>query len=105
LRFKQGNQGKANHTGGSHDDAYKADTDAAERKKTTITANSFDHQVADKLGGFLDRLFLPTLKKFVDAGLWYGEVKRRLKIPAIWGWGARVNGEQFRKRASASLND
>jgi hypothetical protein len=68
-----------------------------------MTAESFDHQVADKMGGFFDRLFLPTMKKLVDAGLWYDEVERRLKIPATWG--ARVNGEQFRERASESLND
>ena len=40
---------------------------AEKKKKTTITAESFDHQVADKMGEFFDDVFLPTMKKLVEA--------------------------------------
>ena len=83
----------------THQEDYKADKQAAEKKKkTTITAESFDKQVADKLGEFFDEVFLPMLKKLVEAGLSYDEVKKTLKIPGTWG--AKISGEQFRERAS-----
>ena len=75
-----GGQGPARPLGRSHHDDHKADKDAAEKKKkTTITAESFDHQVADKMGGFFDDVFLPTMKKLVEAGpvLRRGEEARR----------------------------
>src|SRR5881275_2430463 len=51
-----------------HKDDFKAQKDAAERKKkTTITAESFDKQVADKLGEFFDDVFLPTMKTLVKS--------------------------------------
>jgi hypothetical protein len=76
---------------------FQAQKDAAEKKKkTTITAESFDKQVADKMGGFFEGTFLPAMKKLVEAGLSYGEVKRLVKIPATWG--AKISGEQFRER-------
>src|SRR3954447_17669947 len=54
-----GAKARLGHTGGTHHDDYKADKDAAERKKkTTITAGSFDRQVADKMGGFFAAVFL-----------------------------------------------
>jgi hypothetical protein len=81
-----GARAKLGHTGGSHDDAYMADKDAAERKKkVTITAESFDHQVADKMGRYFGRTFLPAVKKLVKADLSYDEVKRLVKIPSTWG--------------------
>ena len=69
------------------------------KKKTTITAESFDKQVAHKMGGFFDDVFLPKLKKLVDAGLSYDEVKRLVKIPSTWG--AKISGEQFKERVKA----
>src|SRR4051794_22908706 len=60
---------KARHgrTGGTRDD-HKAAKHAAERKKKTrITAESFDRQVADKLGEFFDSVFLPAMEKLVEA--------------------------------------
>ena len=52
-----------------HNDEFQAQKDAAEKKKkTTITAESFDKQVAHKMGGFFDEVFLPTIKKLVEAG-------------------------------------
>ena len=42
---------------------------AEKKKKTTITAESFDKQVAHKMGRFFDEVFLPTMKKLVEAGL------------------------------------
>jgi hypothetical protein len=82
-----------------HHDEFQAQKEAAEKKKkTTITAESFDKQVAHKMGGFFDDVFLPTMKTLVEAGLSYDEVKRLVKIPTTWG--AKISGQQFRERAS-----
>jgi hypothetical protein len=86
----------------SHADNFQTKKDNAERKKkTTITAASFDRQVADKMGKFFDDVFLPAMKKLVKAGLSYDEVKRALDIPSRWG--AKITGQQFQKRAAAAL--
>lgn len=83
-----------------HHEEFQAQKEAAEKKKkTTITAESFDKQVAHKLGEFFDEVFLPTMKKLVEAGLSYDEVKRLVKIPSTWD--AKINGEQFEQRVSA----
>jgi len=88
--------------GDRHED-FKAQKEAAEKKKkTTITAESFDRQVADKMGAFFDAEFLPIMKKFVAAGFSYDDVKRVVKIPGVWG--AKIRGEQFRERASKALS-
>ncbi len=80
-----------------HHEEFQAQKEEAEKKKkTTITAESFDKQVADKMGEFFDEVFLPTMKKLVEAGLSYDEVKRLVKIPSTWG--AKINGEQFREQ-------
>jgi len=81
-----------------HEDGFQNDKDRAERKKkTTITAASFDSQVAAKMGTFFDEVFLPAMKKLVQSDLSYEEVKRAVGIPARWG--AKISGEQFRERA------
>ena len=99
-----GAKARIGHAGGGHQDDYKADKEAAEKKKkTTITAESFDRQVADKMGEFFDEVFLPGLKKLVEAGLSYDEVKRVVKIPATWG--AKIGGEKFRERIAAYLEE
>ena len=86
-----------------HHEDFQAQKDAAEKKKkTTITAESFDKQVADKMGEFFDDVFLPNLKKLVEAGLSYDEVKRLVKIPSTWG--AKIEGEQFEDRVTAYLS-
>src|SRR5512135_3885248 len=55
-----------------HPEEFQAQKEAAERKKkTTITAELFDQQVADTMGGFFDEVFLPTMKNMVEAGLSY----------------------------------
>jgi hypothetical protein len=42
------------------EDSFHADKERAERKKkSSITAAAFDHQVADKMGDFFDEVFLP----------------------------------------------
>jgi hypothetical protein len=83
-----------------HHDEFQAQKETAEKKKkTTITAESFDKQVAQKMGGFFDEVFLPTMKKLVEAGLSYDEVKRLVKIPTTWG--AKISGETFRERVIA----
>jgi hypothetical protein len=83
-----------------HHEEFTALKEAAERKKkTTITAAAFDKQVAHKMGRFFDEVFLPVMKSLVKAGLSYDEVKRVIKIPALWG--AKISGERFRERAAA----
>jgi hypothetical protein len=84
------------------EDDHKARKEAAEKKrKSTITAASFDHQVADKMGGFFAKVFLPTMTKLVQADLTYEAVKDVVGIPSTWG--AKIIGEQFRKRAAEAL--
>jgi hypothetical protein len=85
-----------------HEDQFQTEKDRAERKKkTTITAASFDHQVAGKMGKFFDEVFLPAMKKLVQSNLSYEEVKRAVDIPARWG--AKISGEQFQKRAAEAI--
>jgi hypothetical protein len=93
-----GAKAKLGHTSGSQKDHQTDKTAAEKKKKTTITAESFDHQVADKMGEFFDKTFLPAIKKMVEASMSYDEVKRRLKIPSTWG--AKITGEQFKDRAT-----
>jgi hypothetical protein len=77
---------------------YEDDKQAAEKKKkTTITAESFDRQVARKMGPFFKRSFLPRVSKLLQAGLSYEEVKRLVRIPVTWG--AKISGGQFIERA------
>ncbi len=83
-----------------HHDEFQSQKEAAEKKKkTTITAESFDKQVASKMGRFFADVFLPTMTKLVEKGLSYDEVKRLLKIPATWG--AKISVKQFKERTSA----
>jgi hypothetical protein len=85
-----------------HHEEFQTRKEAAERKKTTtITAGSFDKQVADKLGDFFDDVFLPATRKLVEAGLSYNGVKRLFKIPSTWG--AKITGERFQERASEAI--
>jgi hypothetical protein len=86
-----------------HHEEFQAKKEATEKKKkTTITAESFDKQVVHKMGDFFDDVFLPILKKLVEAGLSYDEVKRLVKISSTWG--AEIKGEQFEERVSAYLS-
>ncbi len=82
-----------------HGGDHGAEKEAAEKKKTkTVTAESFDRQVADKMGPFFGDVFLPALKRLAEAGLSYEDVKRAVKIPGTWG--AKITGEQFRERVA-----
>jgi hypothetical protein len=86
-----------------HHEEFQAQKEAAEKKKkTTITAESFDKQVAHKMGKFFDEVFLPMMKKLVEARRSYEDVKRLVKIPSTWG--AKITGEQFEDRVSAYLS-
>ena len=79
---------------------FQAQKEAAEKKKkTTITAESFDQRVAHKMGRFFDDVFLPNLMKLVEAGLSYDKVKSVVRIPSTLG--AKITGEQFEQRISA----
>src|SRR5262245_17756378 len=65
---------------GRGDEDYQADKEAAEKKKkTTITAGSFDRQVSDKMGKYFDTIFLPAIRRLVEAGLSYEEVKQLVR--------------------------
>jgi hypothetical protein len=87
-----------------HHEEFQAQKEAAEKKKkTTITAESFDRQVAHKMGKFFEEVFLPALQKLVEAGLSYDEVKRLVKIPSTWG--AKISGEQYRERVQEYLSN
>jgi hypothetical protein len=49
---------------------FQAQKEAAEnKKKTTITGESFDKQFDHKMGEFFEEVFLPSLKKLVEEGL------------------------------------
>ena len=50
------------------------------------------------MGACFDSTFLPAIRRFVEHGLSYNEVKRRLKIPSTWG--AKITGAQFRERTT-----
>jgi hypothetical protein len=90
------------HQPHGHDDSFQAEKDRAERKKKSgITAESFDRQVADKMGDFFAEAFLPLMTRLVEAGLSYEEVKEAVAIPSRWG--AKIGGEQFRERAAGAL--
>ena len=98
-----GAKAKGGHGGGTQEDDHKSQKEAAEKKKkTTITAESFDRQVADEMGGFFGKTFLPNMKKLVKDGLGYDEVKKLVKIPTTWG--AKISGETFEERVRAFLD-
>lgn len=81
----------------------EANKEAAEKKKkTSITAETFDDQVAGKMGPFFASTFLPAMKKLVAADLSYVDVKRIVRITATWG--AKVTGEQFEERVGKYLD-
>jgi hypothetical protein len=82
-----------------HKEEFQSLKEAAEKKKkTTITAESFDRQVRHKIGdAFFDQVFRPVIEQFVEAGLSYEEVKRIVAIPSTLG--AKISGEQFRKKS------
>lgn len=89
-----GAKARSGRTSSAHADDKKA---AEKKKKTTITAESFDHQVVEKMGPFFAKTFLPAMQKFVEAGTSYDEVKRLVRIPSTWG--AKISGQQFKERA------
>ena len=76
---------------------FQARNQAAEKKKmATIGPDSFDKQIVQKMAVFFDDEFLPNMRKLVEAGLSYDDVKRLVKIPTTWG--AKITGEQFKQR-------
>jgi hypothetical protein len=81
-----------------HEDFSSLKEAAEKKKKSTITAASFDHQVSSKMGTFFESDFLPVIKRFVEARLSYDEVKRVIRIPATWG--AKISTGQFADRAA-----
>ena len=92
---------RGTHHAQGHGDDFEAQKAAAERKqKTSITAESFDHQVAGKMGDFFAQEFLPVMKSLVHSGKSYEDVKRVVKIPSTWG--AKISGQQFLERVRQS---
>jgi hypothetical protein len=66
------------------------------RKGDRPTAETPMAEKADVLIGKFD--ILSTIRRFVEDGLSYNEVKRRLNIPTTWG--AKITGAQFRERTT-----
>jgi len=67
-----------------HHEEFQAQKEAAEKKKkTTITAESFDKQVAHKMGGFFTDVFLPFLRKLVEAGLSSCVMDAEIPVPVV----------------------
>ena len=67
----------------------------------TLTAETFDEQVATKMGPFYGSTFLPLMKKMVAAGLSYEEVKQAVNLsPEV---GAKISSAEFERRAKAYL--
>ncbi len=98
-----GAQSRLGHLHG-HKDDFHTDKERAERKKkSTITASMFDHQVAAKMGSFFDDVFLPAVKKLVQSGLSYDEVKLVVGIPTRWG--AKISGRQFAERIAEAVEE
>ena len=54
-----GAKAKSGHGGGTEDDVEARKDAAGKNNRTTISAEAFDHQVADKMGGFFIRTDLP----------------------------------------------
>ena len=86
--------------------ASQADSKPAKEKRAkamakSLTAAVFDQQVADRMGPFFSDMFLPTMKRLVDARLSYERVKDLLEIPSAVG--AKIKAEEFEQRASAFL--
>jgi hypothetical protein len=77
-------------------------TEKDEKRESTITAEAFDHQVADKMGAFFADTFLPTMRRLVGAGFSYAEVKRLVKIPTTWG--AKITAVEFEERTGKTLD-
>jgi hypothetical protein len=89
-------------TGREHEEHFQAEKERAEKKKkSTITAASFDRQVAEKMGEFFSDVFLPMMNQLVRAGLSYQQVKRAVDIPSRGG--AKISGQQFQERAQAAI--
>src|SRR5580704_4210262 len=51
---------------GQHEEFQTQKEAAEKKKKTTITAESFDNEVANKMGKFFEHVFVPSLKKLVE---------------------------------------
>ncbi len=68
-------------------------------KKQTLTAATFDEQIASKMQPFYGSVFLPTMKQLVDTRLTYDQVKNILKIPPAVG--AKITAKQFEERTAA----
>jgi hypothetical protein len=57
--------------------------------------------VVRKLGAFFEEVFLPMMRRLVEAGLSYDDVKHLVKMPSTWG--AKISEEQFRERTAQAL--
>jgi hypothetical protein len=75
-------------------------SETASRKKS-LTAETFDEQVAAKMGPFFGSDFLPLMKQMEAAGLSYEEIKKAVGLsPEV---GAKITGAEFERRATAYL--
>ena len=78
-----------------------ADGPSTKDRAKSLTAETFDQQVATKMGPFFGSTFLLLMKRMVDAGLSYEEVKQAINLsPEV---GAKISATEFERRARAYL--
>ena len=73
------------------------------KKAKTLTAKSFDQQVAEKYGPWFAGTFLPTMKQLVAARLSYEDLKTLLAMPPEVG--SKISSRQFEERARKFLQE
>ena len=71
------------------------------KKAKTLTATSFDQQVAEKDGPWFAGTFLPTMKQLVATRLSYENLKTLLAMPPEFG--SKISPRQFEERARKFL--
>lgn len=88
----------ASRTRGVRRGGPKAAADPKATRKRTLTAATFDEQVAARLQPFYGSVFLPTIKNLVDARLTYDQVKALIQIPPAVG--AKITAKEFAERTA-----
>ena len=87
---------------GSHDEITRPTRPPPRRRKRRRSRPSRStSRSPTRWARFFEDVFLPTMRKLIEAGLSYVEVKRTVKIPSTWG--AKISGKAFEERASKAL--
>ena len=86
-------------------DSNPANEKTGKARTKTLTASLFDQQIADKMGPFFSEVFLPTMKRLVEARLSYERVKALLEIPPPWVRRSRRKSSNNERRHFSSERD